>query len=140
MALDLLALITKQSGISLTDFGIHGSIALNMHAPESDIDFVIYGSQNFRAVERSIAELVNAGKLSYIGGTRLDAAKKFQGKYCGKIFMYNATRKPEEAKTRYGDYRYLPIAPLRFQCTVSDDSETIYRPATYRINSYTPPD
>ena len=140
MALGLLALISIHSGIGLTDFGIHGSIALNMHAPESDIDFVIYGSQNFRAVEQAIAELVNAGTLSYIVGNRLDAARKFQGKYCGKIFMYNATRKPEEAKTRYGDYRYLPIAPLRFQCTVSNDAETMFRPATYRISGYKPLD
>jgi predicted nucleotidyltransferase len=140
MALDLIALISTHSGISLTDFGIHGSIALNMHAPESDIDFVIYGSQNFRGVEQTIADLVNAGNLSYIVGNRLDAARKFQGKYCGKIFMYNATRKPEEAKTRYGDFRYLPISPLRFQCTVSNDAETMYRPATYRISGYKPLD
>ncbi len=140
MALDLITLISTHSSISLADFGIHGSIALNMHAPESDIDFVIYGSQNFRAVEQAIADLVNAGKLSYIVGNRLDAARKFQGKYRGKIFMYNATRKPEEAKTRYGEYRYLPISPLRFQCTVSNDGETMYRPATYRISGYKPLD
>jgi len=140
MALDLLDLISKQSGIGLADFGIHGSIALNMHAPESDIDFVIYGSQNFRVVEQAIAELVNAGKLSYIVGNRLDAVRKFQGRYCGKIFMYNATREPEEVKTRYGAYRYVPIAPLRFQCTVNDDAETMYRPAIYKISSYKPVD
>jgi predicted nucleotidyltransferase len=140
MALELLELVSKQSGIGLGDFGIHGSIALKMHAPESDIDFVIYGTKNFRAVEQAIAELVNEGKLSYIVGNRLDAARKFQGKYCGKIFMYNATRKPEEIKTEYGAYRFVPIAPLRFQCTISDDSETMYRPATYRISGYKPLD
>jgi uncharacterized protein len=140
MALDLLALISKQSGVGLADFGIHGSIALNMHAPESDIDFVIYGSQNFRIVEQAIAELVNAGELSYIVGNRLDGARKFQGRYCGKIFMYNATRKPEEIETRYGAFRYVPIVPVRFQCTVGDDSETMYRPATYKISNYKPLD
>ena len=140
MALDLLALVSKQAGICLEDFGIHGSIALNMHAPESDIDFVIYGSQNFRVVEQAIAELANAGKLSYIAGNRLDAARKFQGKYCGKIFMYNATRKPEEAKNEYGMFRFSPIAPVRFKSTVSDDTENMYRPAMYKINDYRPLD
>ncbi len=140
MALDLIHLISKESNIPLTDFGVHGSIALNMHAPESDIDFVIYGTQNFRMVEDAIAKLVNTAKLSYIIGNRLEAARKFQGKYMGKIFMYNATKKLEQVKEKYGAYRYIPLDPVRFQATVSDDSETMYRPATYKITSYKPID
>jgi predicted nucleotidyltransferase len=140
MALSLIALISGKSSVGLEDFGIHGSIALGMHAPESDIDFIVYGSKNFRAVETTIAELVNAGELSYIVGNRLDVARKFQGRYCGKIFMYNATREPEEITTKYGDCRYVSIAPVRFQCTVSEDGETMYRPAIYRISNYKPLD
>jgi predicted nucleotidyltransferase len=140
MALDLIHLISDESGVSLEDFGIHGSIALNMHAPESDIDFVVYGSENFRLVEEAIAKLVNAGKLSYIISNRLDAARKFQGRYNGKIFMYNATRKPEEVKTWYGMHRFSSIDPVRFHCTVTADSETMFRPATYKITNYLPLD
>jgi predicted nucleotidyltransferase len=140
MALDLIHLISDESGVGLEDLGIHGSIALNMHAPESDIDFVVYGSENFRLVEEAIARLVNEGKLSYIISNRLDAARKFQGRYNGKIFMYNATRKPEEVKTWYGMQRFSSIAPVRFQCTVTDDTETMFRPATYKITNYMPLD
>lgn len=139
-ALDLINMLCEASGVSLEDFGIHGSIALNMHAPESDIDFVVYGSQNFRKVEAAIARLVNAGRLSYIFSNRLDAARKFQGRYMNKIFMYNATRKPEEVKTKYGMARFSSIDPVRFQCTVSDDTETMFRPATYKITNYKPLD
>jgi predicted nucleotidyltransferase len=140
MALNLIHLISDESGVGLEDLGIHGSIALNMHAPESDIDFVVYGSQNFRLVEEAIARIVNEGKLSYIISNRLDAARKFQGRYDGKIFMYNATRKPEEVKTWYGKQRFSSIDPVRFQCTVTDDSETMFRPATYKITNYNPLD
>lgn len=140
LALELLNMLSDASGVSLDDFGIHGSIALNMHVPESDIDFVVYGSQNFRIVEETIAEQVNAGKLSYIISNRLDAARKFQGRYKSKIFMYNATRKPEEIETRYGDARFSSIDPIRFQCTVSEDIEAIFRPAIYKITNYKPLD
>ena len=75
LALEFIKLLSKESGVAMVDFGIHGSIALNMHALESDIDFVVYGAQNFRLVESTIAELANAGKLSYIVGNRLDAAR-----------------------------------------------------------------
>jgi len=138
LALDLLHLLSTESGIALEDFGIHGSIALNMHSPLSDIDFVVYGSQNFRTLERTIARLVDAGKLSYVLGNRLEAARRFQGRYMGKVFMYNATRKRDEVKAKYGEHRFSALGPVSFDCTISDDSETMFRPAIYHISGYNP--
>ena len=63
MSLLLVDLISKESGVPCSDLGIHGSIALEMHAPESDIDFVVYGTNNFRMVEDAIQRLVNENKL-----------------------------------------------------------------------------
>jgi predicted nucleotidyltransferase len=140
MALDLIHFVSKDSNVNLEDLGIHGSIALNMHAPESDIDFVVYGTENFRLVEKTIERLVNSGKLSYIAGNRLEATRRFQGKYEGKIFMYNATRKPEEVETKHGAYRYTPLDSVRFRCAVCDDTETMYRPAIYKVSGYKPQD
>jgi predicted nucleotidyltransferase len=140
LALQLINLIHKESNVPLIDLGIHGSIALNMHAPESDIDFVVYGTENFRQVEQAIQNLVNTAKLTYIAGNRIEAARKFQGRYQGKIFMYNATRKPNEVTTKYGDYTYTPLEPIRFTATICDDTQTMYRPATYKITNYRPQD
>jgi predicted nucleotidyltransferase len=140
MALNLIDLISKESGVDCSDLGIHGSIALDMHAPESDIDFVVYGSRNFRIVEDALQRLVNENKLTYIAGNRIEAARKFVGKYQGKIWMYNATKKPMEIKVQFGDYTYTPLAPVRFMATVCDDTETMYRPAIYRISGYLPQD
>ncbi len=135
-ALNLIDLISDASDVGLQDFGMHGSIALNMHSPESDIDFVVYGLENFRRVEKAISELVNTGKLVYLFSNRLDKARKFQGRYMNKIFMYNAARKLEEIETEYGSTRFTPIAPVKFQCTVIDDTESIFRPAIYKIKNY----
>ncbi|MCW3997727.1 MAG: hypothetical protein NWF10_04085 [Candidatus Bathyarchaeota archaeon] len=136
MALNLLDMVSEASGVELDDFGMHGSIALNMHSVESDIDFVVYGSENFRKVELALTELVNIGKLRYLFSNRLDKARKFQGRYMNKIFMYNAARKPGEINTKYGSARFSPIAPVKFQCRISDDSENMFRPATYKITNY----
>jgi predicted nucleotidyltransferase len=140
LALELLDLLSYESSVTLDDFGIHGSIALGMHSLESDIDFVVYGSENFRIIETTIARLAKTGKLGYIISNRLDAARKFQGRYKGKIFMYNATRKPEEVKTWYGMVKFSSIDLVRFQCTILDDTEAIFRPATYKITNYKPLD
>jgi predicted nucleotidyltransferase len=140
MALDLINLLSKESGVSLSDFGMHGSIALNMHSEESDIDFVVYGLKNFRTVEATIDCLVNAGMLRYIFGNRLDKARKFKGKYLDKIWMFTAARKLEEVTTKYGEFRFNPVALLKFQCAVNDDTEAIFRPAIYKIADYKPSD
>ncbi|XHH10031.1 MAG: nucleotidyltransferase domain-containing protein [Candidatus Bathyarchaeia archaeon] len=139
-ALELIKLIGQEADVHISDLGLHGSLALNMHAPHSDIDFVVYGTDNFRRVESAVERLVNAGKLTYIVGNRLDAARKFQGRYQGKIYMYNATRQFDEVQTKFGQYKYTPLAPVRFQATICSDREAIYRPATYKISGYKPQD
>jgi predicted nucleotidyltransferase len=131
--LDLVDLLSTESGIGLEDFGVHGSVALNMHTSKSDIDLVVYGAQNFRTLEATVNRLVGAGRLSYKFSNRLDAARRYKGRYLDKIFMYNAIRKPEEIKQKYGELQYTTVAPVKFTCEVEDDSEAMFRPAMYRI-------
>ena len=138
MTLKLIDLLSSQSGVPVEDFGVHGSIALNMHTSQSDIDFVVYGAQNFRELEKTIERLVGERAVSYVFNNRLDAARRYKGRYLKKIFMYNAVRKPEEIKSRYGTYKYSSLAYVKFRCTVKDDSEAMFRPAIYRIEDYQP--
>jgi predicted nucleotidyltransferase len=128
--------LSNESGIALKEFGVHGSIALNMHTAKSDIDVVVYGSSNFRRVEKTISRLVEAGTLRYMFSNRLDVARRFKGRYMRKIFMFNAIRKQEEIRAKYGTFKYTPITPVKFQCTVKDDSEAMFRPAIYKIEDY----
>jgi predicted nucleotidyltransferase len=140
MTMKLVKLFSKESKISMKDFGVHGSVALNMHRANSDIDLVVYGARNFRRLERTISRLVDLGKLSYRFSNRLDAARKHKGKYLGRTFMYNAVRKPEEVDSKYGQLRYMPVNLVSFECRIRDDSESMFRPATYGITSYVPED
>ena len=138
MTLDFINLLSGESGIAIEDFGIHGSVALGMHTPKSDIDIVVYGSRNFRRLEMTINKLVEAGTLSYVFNNRLDAARRFKGRFLNRIFMYNAIRKPEEVNSKYGEFKYSPLAPVKFQCAVKNDDEAMFRPAIYKIEDYKP--
>jgi len=138
MTLDFIELLSNGSGIALEDFGVHGSVALNMHTTKSDIDIVIYGSENSRKLEKAIGILVKEGTLIYQSNNRLDVARRFKGRYKNRIFMYNAIHKPEEIKTKYGLHKYIPVAPLKFCCVIEDDSEAMFRPAIYKIENYKP--
>lgn len=138
LAVKLITFISEASNVSIEDFGLHGSIALNMHGEGSDIDVVVYGGSNFRRVETTINKLVEEGLLSYVFKNRLDAARKYRVKYEGKILMYAAVRKPEEINVRYGQCRYMPIKPVEFICRVRDDVEAMFRPAIYGVECYSP--
>jgi hypothetical protein len=138
LTLDFVNLLSSESNVPIEDFGIHGSVALNMHTQESDIDIVVYGSQNFRSLENAVQKLVDAGILSYVFNNRLDVARKYKCRFSGKVFMYNAVRKPEEVDSKYGLYNFKPLKPVSFICAVEDDSEAMFRPALYKIKDYKP--
>jgi predicted nucleotidyltransferase len=138
MTIKLAALLSTASNIPLEDFGVHGSIALNMHTNKSDIDLVVYGAQNFRRLEKTVDQLVDERKLEYHHSHQLDKFRKHRLKFEAKNFVYTAVRKPEEVASRYGDYRYSQVRPVAFTCAVTDDSQTMFRPATYHITNYNP--
>jgi len=130
LALETVTLLLVESKVPLEDFGLHGSLALNMHSAESDIDLVVYGAENFRTLEATVKRLFKEGEL--------DGVTRNRGDYKGKVFVYNAVRKLGEVKVQYGDYKYLPISPILLRCRVKDDSEAMFRPAIYQITDYQP--
>jgi len=132
-AQELIELLSKKSHISIADLGLHGSIALGMHTAKSDIDIVVYGAHNFRKLEATIGNLAKEGTLSYSARNRIEAARQFKGRYKGRVFMYNAIRKPSEIKSRYGLFKFSPVSKTEVECRVIDDSEAMFRPAIYRI-------
>lgn len=138
LVIELVNLLSSESGVPIEDFGIHGSLALNIHTAESDIDLAVYGGKNFRSLEGAVGKLANEGALNYIFTKKLDRARKHRGRYGGKRFVYNAIRKIAEITTKYGEYRYSPIKPVTFRCRVTDDSEAMFRPAIYKVTDYQP--
>ena len=138
MAVELATLLSTASGVPLEDFGVHGSIALNMHTSRSDIDLVVYGARNFRKLEKAVSKLVNEKTLKYHYSHLLDKLRKHKLEFKGKNCVYMAVRKPEEVTFKYGDHRYLQVMPVAFNCTVTDDSQAMFRPAVYHITDYSP--
>lgn len=139
-AVRLLSLLSKKSHVAMSAFGLHGSLALNMHTADSDVDFVVYGGNNFRLVENAVERLVKRSMLSYVFTKRLDMVRHYRGRFKNTLFVYNAVRKPQEIKAKYGAFKYSPIRPVKFYCEVNDDREAMFRPAVYGVSGYVPID
>jgi len=137
---ELVSLLSKESKVAIQDFGIHGSVGLNMHSEYSDIDLVVYGSENFKLLENAINRLAKEGIFTHVCTKKIDYARKHRGRYNNRRFVYNAVRKYDEIDATHGKMRYIPIKPVSFRCEVIEDNENMFRPAIYPIKNYQPDD
>ena len=137
---ELVSLLSEKSQVPIHDFGIHGSVGLNMHSKHSDIDLVVYGSENFKKLEIAVNQLADEGVFTFVCTKKIDHARKHRGRYNDRRFVYNAVRKYEEIDVQHGKMRYTPIKNVSFCCEVVDGSENMFRPAIYPIKNYQPDD
>ena len=137
---ELVSLLSAESQVPIQDFGIHGSVGLNMHSEYSDIDLVVYGSQNFRRLESAVDRLAEEERVKYVFTKKIDSSRKHRGRYNDRRFVYNAVRKYEEIDAQHGKLKYTPVKNVSFSCKVVDGSENMFRPAIYQIRDYQPDD
>jgi predicted nucleotidyltransferase len=137
---ELVSLLSAESEVPIQDFGIHGSVGLNMYSEYSDIDLVVYGSQNFKKLESAVNKLADEDVFSHVFTKRIDHARKHRGRYNDRRFVYNAVRKYEEIDAQHGKLKYTAVKNVSFRCEVVDGSENMFRPAIYPIRNYQPDD
>ena len=137
---ELVSLLSEESNVAIQDFGIHGSVGLNMHSEYSDIDLVVYGSANFKRLEAAVNRLADDGVFSHVFTKKIDHARKHRGRYNDRRFVYNAVRRYEEIDAQHGKLKYTPVKNVTFSCEVVGDSENMFRPAVYPIGNYQPED
>jgi predicted nucleotidyltransferase len=138
----LIRLLSKQTRVPSNDFGVHGSISLGMHNPQSDIDISVYGADNFSRVLKHLDALSKKGaEFSILEETVFDALRRNRFVWNKKRVVVNATRSYEELGEKFGDFVYQATdRHLSFTCEVIDDRESVFRPAVYRVSQYKPLD
>ena len=136
-ALDLIKLLVEQTSIPIGEFGIHGSLCIGIDRPQSDIDIAVYGSNNFKIVKRALADMVENKEIEFLFENRSDEKRKNKGLFQNTKFVINATRKFNEitAYQNYGRFCFKPIGSVNFTCTLIDSSESMFRPAIYRVEN-----
>jgi predicted nucleotidyltransferase len=138
LAIKLINVLSRKSNVPLECFGIHGSIALGIHSHFSDIDISVYGAKNFLLVKHGVEELVQHGLISYLFEDKADIFRRNKGKFERKKFVFNAIRKSDEIHEKYGQCNYQRVKRVHFWCTISEDSESNFKPAIYGITGYKP--
>lgn len=159
-ALALAGLFSASAGVPARALGLSGSLLVGLHRPSSDIDIVVYGEQEARAVHGALSDLLADPRssvsrpreaeltaiheahrtdtpLSEADFARLQAGKVNEGRFAERSYFVRFVKRPEEVGERYGDPRYETLGPTTVRARVHDDRESIFTPCRYTIGEAT---
>ncbi len=146
------------AGVHMSGLGVSGSVLVGLHRPGSDIDMVVYGDSESRAVHCALGRILDSRggpvrrldgaelaalhashraetPLSFSDFARLQSRKTNEG-YFGQTpyFIRFIKRERETERGRgAGDtfYESLGKATIRFR--VADDRDSIFTPCCYAV-------
>jgi len=141
--------------------GVTGSILTQTHNPEfSDLDITVYGTNESYKVKKAVMDLKEESRE--ITGISNQEKKKWvqnrlskhgldkeelmkiadrrwnYGYIDGVYFSVHPTRTDNEITENYGDNTYNRIGEITGTATVSDNRESIYLPAIYKLSECKP--
>jgi predicted nucleotidyltransferase len=145
------------TGISWSDIGVTGSQLLGLATEKSDIDLVVYGKDACRKFYDNLfdkfskipglkpysGELLNAhvkfrwGNLAeyYDMLKKIESKKVLQGLFNGSEFFIRLVKQPREIDEYYGKMKYEMMDYYTTSCIIRDDSDSIFTPCVYTVES-----
>jgi len=149
--------ISSLSNVPTTCFGISGSILVDLHTINSDIDPIVYGSKNcykvydvLRELNKHSKEIRGLTKRELKGLYRekikdtlfdLDAflrsmeGRVMEGKFEGTPYSIRFLKDPEEIKEKYGETLFKKIGEVEIEGKVVDAREAIFTPCRYVLSN-----
>jgi len=156
MIMEMASLLKSSARISWNSIGASGSVMVGLHTLNSDIDLVVYGSENCRRVYSAIETLFKdpccqlkpysldelkrlyyfRSKDTLVGFEdffKTESRKVLQGKFMGRDYFIRFVKDFGEITERYGDVHYKNCGYGKVEAVVVDDSEAIFTPCTYKV-------
>jgi len=146
--------ITK-GNISENSIGISGSPMIGLSKEDSDIDIIIYGTQDsleFQDKLKSIFQTSNSCRMynleEYkahykwrVGGSDIsfgdflksEKRKLHQGKFHGIDFFIRYIKSPKDWNGTYYDYKFKNLGRIKIEAKIIDSTNSIFTPCSYKI-------
>ena len=153
---ELCELFIKDGNLLPTSIGITGSSMVGLAKEDSDIDLIIYGTENSLQFQEKLKIIFNKSnnctqynleeyKAHYnwrAGGSgvsfndflKSEKRKLHQGKYFGIDFFIRYIKSPEDWKGDYYDYTFKKCGRIKIKAEITDSTDSIFTPCSYKIN------
>jgi predicted nucleotidyltransferase len=156
--LRLVKKLCERSKIPWSAIGISGSILVGLKKHGSDIDVIVYGSDNCRRAYLCLQELLKEPRslfkpysldelkslfdfrskdtaISFGNFVRTESRKAFQGKFMNTDYFVRFVKDWNEIDEKYGDIQYKNLGQAQIKGTISEDSESIFTPCKYMLKN-----
>jgi hypothetical protein len=147
--------LKEASDIPWSSMGISGSVMAGLFTLQSDIDPLVYGSENcqkayealqnlslstsrFKAYTREELRVLfdfrsKDTNMTFEDFELVEKRKAFQGKYDGTDYFVRFVKDWNEIHENYGDICYEYAGYAKATATVLDDTEALFTPCTYKV-------
>lgn len=156
-SIEFVNFLSGSAEVSISNFGISGSVLVGLFSKISDIDLIIYGINNCIAVYDTLKWLLNEGRsikpydLDFLSklheirhkdtGVSLrdyvfnERRKSFQGFFKGRDFFVRYVKDWNDINEKYGETIYKTVGYSKIKAVVIDDSDAIFTPCTYLLDN-----
>ena len=158
-AFAFLCLLQNQAQVPSSALGITGSLLTGLYTEKSDLDAVVFGTENCRRVYRALLRMLDersctdlsrldaAGMqelfeqrvadthMAYEKFVRLEKGKANQGRFRQRAYFVRFVRSAHEAGHVYGSLRYTPIGRAVITASIADDQDAIFTPCRYPLSN-----
>lgn len=149
--------IEQTARVPSESLGISGSIQIDIHGPTSDIDLIVYGRREARAVQLAMRRAHLTPEEGIVGyrldtyrpvynlrwsGTSVpiekmlavDGLKSMHGVFGGHHYFIRAVLHWDEINEQYGDCTYYQLGQARVRCRITNDRDGLFTPCRYEID------
>jgi len=152
-AIELVKMLTDESGVTQPRFGVSGSLLVDLHSPESDIDIIVYGKEAAKRVQETLFALLQDGNqfrryetpdlttlytrrrlrraIRFRDFVLQERRKAFQGKFMRRDYFIRCVKDWGEVSGRYGDTQYRSLGRCTVSAKIKDDEEGLLTPCRY---------
>jgi len=155
-ALQLATALKEKADIPWSNIGISGSIMAGLTTEKSDIDPLVYGSENCKkayiALQNFLQDANSQFKpytkqelqtlfdfrskdthMSFEDFVSIESRKAFQGMFMGTDFFVRFVKDYDEIGEQYGDVCYKNSGYGKIVANIVDDIDALFTPCTYKL-------
>jgi predicted nucleotidyltransferase len=151
----LCELFISQGGIPQDAIGITGSAMVGLSKEDSDIDIIIYGTENSHKLQKKLTSLlektnnfrtynleeyrshynwrVGGSDISFKDFIKTEQRKLHQGIYNGYDYFIRYIKSPKDWKGNYYDFNYTNLGRIKIKALVIDSKDSLFTPCIYKI-------
>ena len=153
----LCELFVNKGGISQDSIGISGSPMIGLNKEDSDIDIIIYGTENGYNLLKKLPILlkeneklrkynleeykshynwrVGGSDISFKNFLKSEQRKFHQGKFHGFDYFIRYIKSPKDWEGNFYDFKYTNFGRIKVKALITDSKDSIFTPCSYKIEN-----